>query len=188
MRIGRDCAIGAGMPIIAYADRRPRHHSSRRASGRTASASRWAPAGPFKVPQIGRVIIQDDVEIGAGTTIDRGGTATRDRRGTKIDNLVQIGHNVVIGRHCVIVAQSGLSGSVTLEDFVVLGARVGIIEHITVGEGAQLAARSTVLRDVPPGARWAGLSNAKPIKQYFRELVMIERVARGADVANLRGE
>jgi len=129
------------------------------------------------------------VEIGASTMIDRGGVRdTVIGEGTKIDNLVQIGHNVHIGRHCIIVAQSGISGSVSLEDFVVLGARVGIIEHINVGEGAQLAARSTVLRDVPRGARWAGLSNAKPIKQYFRELVMIERVARGADIADLRGE
>ena len=82
--------------------------------------------GHLKVPQVGRVIIQDDVEIGAGTTIDRG--AIRDTvigEGTKIDNLVQVGHNVSIGRHCVIVAQTGISGSSTLEDFVVLGARVG---------------------------------------------------------------
>ena len=142
-----------------------------------------------KIPQVGNVVIGDDVEIGANTTIDRATThITRIGDGTKIDNLVQIGHNVVIGKHCIVVAQSGLSGSVTLEDSVVLGARVGIIEHINVGEGAQLAARSTVLRDVPAGARWAGLSNAKPIKQYFRELVMIERVARGADVADLRRE
>ena len=93
------------------------------------------------MPQVGRVIIQDDVEIGAGTTIDRG--AIRDTvigEGTKIDNLVQIGHNVSIGRHCVIVAQTGIAGSSTLEDFVVLGARVGVNNHVTIGEGAQIAA------------------------------------------------
>jgi UDP-3-O-[3-hydroxymyristoyl] glucosamine N-acyltransferase len=189
VQIGRDCAIGAGSSIThtLIGDRVIVHPGCR--IGQDGFGFTLGPQGHVKVPQIGRVIIQDDVEIGAGTMIDRGGIRdTVIGEGTKIDNLVQIGHNVVIGRHCVIVAQSGLSGSVTLEDFVVLGARVGIIEHITVGEGAQLAARSTVLRDVPPGARWAGLSNAKPIKQYFRELVMIERVARGADVANLRGE
>ncbi len=92
------------------------------------------------MPQVGRVIIQDDVEIGAGTTIDRG--AIRDTvigEGTKIDNLVQVGHNVSIGRHCVLVAQTGISGSSTLEDFVVMGARVGVNNNVTIGEGAQIA-------------------------------------------------
>ena len=97
------------------------------------------------------MIIQDDVEIGAGTTIDRG--AIRDTvigEGTKIDNLVQVGHNVSIGRHCILVAQTGISGSSTLEDFVVLGARVGVSNNVTIGEGAQIAAISNVHGDVPP--------------------------------------
>jgi UDP-3-O-[3-hydroxymyristoyl] glucosamine N-acyltransferase len=189
VHIGRDCSIGAGASIIhtLIGDRVIIHPGCR--IGQDGFGFLMGADGNVKVPQIGRVIIQDDVEIGAGTMIDRGGIRdTVIGEGTKIDNLVQIGHNVVIGRNCIVVAQSGLSGSVTLEDSVVLGARVGIIEHINVGEGAQLAARSTVLRDVPAGARWAGLSNAKPIKQYFRELVMIERVARGADVADLQRE
>jgi UDP-3-O-[3-hydroxymyristoyl] glucosamine N-acyltransferase len=97
--------------------------------------------------------------------------------GTKIDNLVQIGHNCCIGRHCIIVAQTGLSGSVTLEDFVVLGARVGIVEHITVGRGAQIAARSSVITNVPPNARYAGLFRAKPAKIVAREIVALERLA-----------
>ena len=92
----------------------------------------------IKVPQIGRVILQDDVEIGAGTKVDRGGIRdTVIGAGTKIDNWCQIGHNVVIGKNCIIVAQSGLSGSVTLEDNVVLAARVGIIPHVTVGKAAR---------------------------------------------------
>jgi UDP-3-O-[3-hydroxymyristoyl] glucosamine N-acyltransferase len=189
VHVGRDCSIGAGSSIIhtLIGDRVIIHPGCR--IGQDGFGFLMGADGNVKVPQIGRVIIQDDVEIGAGTMIDRGGIRdTVIGEGTKIDNLVQIGHNVVIGRNCIVVAQSGLSGSVTLEDSVVLGARVGIIEHINVGEGAQLAARSTVLRDVPAGARWAGLSNAKPIKQYFRELVMIERVARGADIADLRRE
>jgi UDP-3-O-[3-hydroxymyristoyl] glucosamine N-acyltransferase len=134
--------------------------------------------GHLKVPQVGRVIIQDDVEIGAGTTIDRG--AIRDTvigEGTKIDNLVQVGHNVSIGRHCVIVAQTGISGSSTLEDFVVLGARVGLNNNVTIGEGAQIAAISVVHGDVPPGARWGG-TPAKPVKQWFREMKILERLAR----------
>jgi UDP-3-O-[3-hydroxymyristoyl] glucosamine N-acyltransferase len=134
--------------------------------------------GHQKVPQVGRVIIQDDVEIGANTTIDRG--ASRDTmigEGTKIDNLVQIGHNVVIGRHCVIVAQTGISGSVTLGDFVVLGARVGVDNHVTIGEGAQIAAISVVHGDVPPGVRWGG-TPAKPVRQWFREMKLLEQLAR----------
>ena len=112
-------------------------------SARTASASPWAARGHLKVPQIGRVIIQDDVEIGANTTIDRG--ALKDTiigEGTKIDNLVQIGHNVVIGRHCVIVGQCGISGSTELGDFVVMGGQSGAVGHIKIGTGAQIAGAS----------------------------------------------
>ena len=134
--------------------------------------------GHVKVPQVGRVIIQDEVEIGAGTTIDRG--AIRDTvigEGTKIDNLVQVGHNVSIGRHCILVAQTGISGSSTLEDFVVLGARVGLNNNVTIGEGAQIAAISNVNGDVPAGARWGG-TPAKPIKQWFREMATLSKLAR----------
>ena len=102
--------------------------------------------------------------------------------GTKIDNLCQIGHNCVIGRHCIIVAQSGLSGSVTVEDFVVLGARVGVHNHVTIGEGAQIAAISIVTGDVPPGARWGGFP-AKPMRQWAREAFVLKRLAEREEEA-----
>jgi UDP-3-O-[3-hydroxymyristoyl] glucosamine N-acyltransferase len=145
-------------------------------------------AGHLKVPQIGRVIIQDGVEIGANTTIDRG--ALRDTvigEGTKIDNLVQIGHNVLIGRHCVIVAQTGISGSAELGDFVVLGGQVGVVGHVKIGAGAQIAASSNVRGDVPPGVRWGG-TPAKPVRLWFRELTLLQRLAERKDLKLDHGE
>jgi len=183
VRVGRDCAIGSGTVVTnaLIGDRVIIHPGCK--VGQDGFGFVMSGAGHLKVPQVGRVIIQDDVEIGAGTTIDRG--AIRDTvigEGTKIDNLVQVGHNVSIGRHCVVVAQTGISGSATLEDFVVLGARAGINNLATVGEGAQLAATSNVNGNVPPGARWGG-TPAKPVKQWFREIMALERLARPKDGA-----
>jgi UDP-3-O-[3-hydroxymyristoyl] glucosamine N-acyltransferase len=126
------------------------------------------------------VIIQNDVEIGAGTTIDRGGIRdTIIGEATKIDNLCQIGHNVVIGRHCV-VAQSGLSGSVTLEDFAVLGGAVGLAPHVTIGKGGRVAARSGVMHDVPPGETWGGYP-ARPRMQWMRQQVALARLTMSGE-------
>jgi UDP-3-O-[3-hydroxymyristoyl] glucosamine N-acyltransferase len=133
--------------------------------------------GHLKVPQIGRVVIQDDVEIGANTTIDRG--ALKDTiigEGTKIDNLVQIGHNVIMGRHCVIVAQTGISGSTELGDFVVMGGQSGTVGHIKVGMGAHIAGASHPKNDVPAGGRYGG-TPAKPLKVWARELAAVTRLA-----------
>ena len=177
VRIGRKCAIGPAASLMnaLVGDRVIIHPGVR--IGQDGFGFVMGPSGHLKVPQIGRVIVQDDVEIGAGSTIDRGGTKdTVIGEGTKIDNLVQIGHNVTIGRHCVLVAQTGISGSVMLEDFVVLGARVGVNNHVIIGEGAQIAATSIVHGDVPPGARWGG-TPAKPAKQWFREMRTLERLA-----------
>lgn len=115
------------------------------------------PQGHLKIPQLGRVIIHDDVEIGANASIDRGaGPDTIIGAGTKIDNLVQIAHNVEIGRCCVIVAQVGISGSTKLGDFVVVGGQAGFTGHLTIGSGARFAARSGVMHDVAAGAVMGG--------------------------------
>jgi UDP-3-O-[3-hydroxymyristoyl] glucosamine N-acyltransferase len=144
-------------------------------------------AGHLKVNQIGRVVIQDWVEIGANACIDRG--ALRDTfvgEGTKIDNLVQIGHNVVIGRHCVLVAQVGISGSTVLEDFVVMGGQSGTVGHITLGAGAQVAGNSGVAESVPRGARWGG-TPAKPLKQWAREVALLKWMVTRFSGAKLKG-
>lgn len=139
------------------------------------------PRGLIDVPQLGRVIIQDGVTIGAHTCIDRGAfDDTTIGENTKIDNLVQIAHNVTIGRNCVIAGHCGLSGSCVLGDGVQLGGRVGLADHVAVGSGARLAAASGVMRDVPAGETWCG-APARPYKQFFREVAWLSRAASRKD-------
>ena len=140
----------------------------------------------MKMVQIGRVIVQDGVEIGANTTVDRG--AVRDTvigENTKIDNQVQIGHNVRVGRNCMIVSQVALAGSVTLGDGVLIGGQSAVNNHVTVGNGAHIAAISSVAGDVPPGARWGGVP-AKPVRDWFREVTWVSEMAKTRRVPEVR--
>ena len=137
------------------------------------------PKGHTKVPQIGRVIIQDNVEIGAGTAIDRGGIGdTVIGEGTKIDNMVHIGHNAIVGRHCVIAGQCGISGSTVLGDFVVLAGQVGLVDHITIGDGAMIGAQSGVFESVPAGAKWFGYP-AAPSRDFMRSVFTLRKLSAG---------
>jgi UDP-3-O-[3-hydroxymyristoyl] glucosamine N-acyltransferase len=129
-----------------------------------------------KIPQVGSVLIEDDVEIGANVTIDR---ARFDRtvigEGTKIDNLVQIAHNVITGKHCFIVSQSGVAGSTQLGNYVILAAQAGLVGHIEIGDGAIVAAQSGVSHSIKAGEQVFG-SPAQPIKKAFRNNAHVQRL------------
>ena len=177
-QIGRDCYVGPGAAIQhALIGNRVVIHGGAMI-GQDGFGFVTGARGPERVPQIGRVIVQDDVEIGANTTIDRGALAdTVIGEGTKIDNLVQVAHNVRIGRGCVIAAHCGLSGSVTLGDFVMLGGRVGIADHISVGARAQVGAAAGVMDNIPEGQRWVG-APAVPVRDFFRQVAAVQALAK----------
>ena len=197
VEIGRDCVIGPGavigrgVPIghsafigshvsISHAligDRVHIHAGSR--IGQDGFGYIGSAAGHFKIPQLGRVIIQDAVEIGANSCIDRGALAdTVIGEGTKIDNLIQIGHNTHVGRHCVLAAEVGLSGSIEVGDFVVMGGQVGVADHVKIGTGAQIAAKAGVTGDLAGGQVYGGFP-AKPVGQWRREMGAISLFAKG---------
>lgn len=130
----------------------------------------------LKIPQVGSVVIQDDVEIGANVTIDRGALGpTVIGKGTKIDNLVQIGHNVVIGEHSVLVAQVGVAGSTRLGTHVTLGGQVGVAGHLKIGNHVTVAAQSGVMHHIPDGEKWLG-SPARPDRQTKRQLIALQQL------------
>lgn len=133
--------------------------------------------GHVPIPQLGRVIIQDDVEIGSNTTVDRGsGTDTVISQGTRIDNLVQVAHNVHFGKGCVMVAQSGVAGSTKFGDYVVAGGQVGFADNLKIGTGSRFAAQCGIYRNVDPGEVLAG-SPAMPLKSHYRQVAVLKKLA-----------
>jgi UDP-3-O-[3-hydroxymyristoyl] glucosamine N-acyltransferase len=129
-----------------------------------------------KIPQIGNVIIHDDVEIGANVTVDRGALGpTFIGKGTKIDNLVQIAHNVQIGEHCLVIAQVGIAGSAKLGNYVVLAGQAGVGGHLKLGSQVTVGAQSGVMTDIPDGGKWLG-SPAQPDREMKRQFIAIQRL------------
>ncbi len=175
-QIGRNAYVGPGATVqYAMLGNRVVIHAGARI-GQDGFGFVGGPTGPERMPQIGRVVIQDNVEIGANATVDRGALSdTVIGENTKIDNLVQIAHNVRIGRNCLIAGLVGISGSVTVGDNVVMGGGVGIADHRTIGTGAQLAAGSGVMHDVPAGEVWAGFP-AEPMMMFTRKVTMMRRM------------
>ncbi len=179
--IGDDCRIGANVTLshCLIGSRVVLHPGVR--IGQAGFGFAPDPTGPIKVPQLGRVVIGDDVDIGANTTIDRGsGRDTVIGSGSMIDNLVQIGHNVVLGRCCILAGQVGISGSTTLDDFVMIGGQGGLAGHLHIGTGARIAAKSGIMRDVAAGETVCG-SPAVPLPEFMRQTAVLQRLAKKKD-------
>ncbi len=178
VRIGRHCHIASNVTIIHSLIGNDVIIHSGVSLGQDGFGFAIGREGHSKVPQIGRVIVQDKVELGAQVTIDRGGVRdTIIGEGSKIDNMVHVAHNVVIGRHCLIAAQTGIAGSTEIGDFCVIGGQVGFNGHIKIGRGTQIAGGSSVIGDLPPGSKVGGYP-AKPIKEWFREVAVLGRLAQ----------
>jgi UDP-3-O-[3-hydroxymyristoyl] glucosamine N-acyltransferase len=176
--MGRDCRIGthASVSHALLGDRVVLYPGAR--VGQDGFGFAVTPEGFVTVPQLGRAILEDDVEIGSNSTVDRGSLQdTVIGAGSRLDNLVQIGHNCRIGRCCVLVAQVGVSGSTVLEDFVMLGGQAGLAGHLRIGKGARIAAQAGVIGDVPAGAAYMGFP-AEPSRAFLRSVATLRRLVR----------
>ncbi|MBU1325598.1 MAG: UDP-3-O-(3-hydroxymyristoyl)glucosamine N-acyltransferase [Alphaproteobacteria bacterium] len=179
VQIGRDCVIGANVSLVFALIGDQVKLSSGVRIGEAGFGAAVSADGPVDVPQLGRAVLQDRVTIGANSCVDRGAfDDTVVGEGTKIDNLVMIAHNCVVGRNCLMAAFTGISGSVTVGDGAVFGGRAGVGDHITIGEGARIAAGAGILKDVPPGETWSGYP-AKPLRESLREAVWLAKQASG---------
>jgi UDP-3-O-[3-hydroxymyristoyl] glucosamine N-acyltransferase len=178
-RLGRDCVLWPGVVVrerTLIGDRVTIHPNA--TIGADGFGYHQRGGRHHKIPQIGRVVIEDDVEVGAGTCIDRARSGeTRIGRGTKIDNLVQIAHNVRIGENCIVTAQCGISGSTTLGHDVMLGGQVGLIDHLQIGEHVMIAAGSKVYNDLPAGHIYRG-TPAIDHMQFSRQMVGLRRLPK----------
>ncbi|MSU60138.1 MAG: UDP-3-O-(3-hydroxymyristoyl)glucosamine N-acyltransferase [Pedosphaera sp.] len=178
--VGDDCKIGAGTVLFPNVTLCPRTELGQRVrvhSGTVIGSDGFGyvlDAGAHrKVPQVGNVLIGDDVEIGACVTIDRGAVGpTVIGQGTKIDNLVQVAHNVHIGEHCLLIAQAGIAGSTKLGNFVVIAGQAGIAGHLNIGDRVTVVAQSGVMHNIPPGEKWFG-TPAQPDKETKRQTVAL---------------
>lgn len=181
VELGDDCRVGANVTLshCLIGARVVLHPGVR--IGQPGFGFAPDPQGPVKIPQLGRVIIGDDADIGANTTIDRGsGHDTVIGAGTMIDNLVQIGHNVVLGRGCVLAGQVGISGSTRLGDFVMAGGQAGFAGHLKIGSGARVTAKSGLMRDVEAGATVGG-NPAVPFALFMKQVAILQRLAKKKD-------
>ncbi len=178
-RIGAHCRIGPNVTLyhgVVLGDRVVIHAGS--VIGGDGFGYVWTGERQQKIPQLGTVVIEDDVEIGCNTCVDRATFGdTRIRRGVKIDNLVQVAHNDHIGEHSILVAQVGLAGSITLERRVTLGGQVGVADHVTIGEGALVAAKAGVANDIPPGETHLGIPSHPAVhaKRMFGALALLPK-------------
>ena len=181
--VGDDCSVGEQTRLFPHVTLYQRSHLGKRVrihAGAVIGADGFGyvfdGSEHRKVPQVGQVLIQDDVEIGANTTIDRAALgATIICKGTKIDNLVQIAHNVTIGEHSIIVAQVGIAGSTKIGSYVTVAGQAGIAGHLRIGDRVTLAAQSGVMHHIPEGQKWMG-SPAQPDRVTKRQLLAIERL------------
>ncbi len=181
VELGEDCRVGANVTLshCVIGARVVLHPGVR--IGQAGFGFAPDAEGPVKIPQLGRVVVGDDADIGANTTIDRGsGPDTVIGPGTMIDNLVQIGHNVVLGRGCVLAALVGISGSTQIGDFVMIGGQAGFAGHLKIGSGARIAAQSGVMRDVAPGETVCG-APAVPIGLFMKQVAILQRLAKKKD-------